>query len=39
MLSGGRIVLKSIKNFFDPTERELKRLAVIVDEINELEAK
>lgn len=30
-------MLKSIKDFFDPTERELKRLGVIVDEINDLE--
>jgi preprotein translocase subunit SecA len=30
-------VLKSIKNFFDPTERELKRLDSVVQSINALE--
>ncbi len=30
-------MLKSLKNFFDPTERELKRLGATVDLINSLE--
>jgi len=30
-------VLKSIKNFFDPTERELKRLEPVIQSINTLE--
>ena len=30
-------MLKSIKNFFDPTERELKRLDSVVQSINALE--
>ena len=34
---GGIDVLKRIKDFFDPTERELKRLETTVQAINDLE--
>ena len=30
-------MLKSIKNFFDPTERELKRLESVIQSINAME--